>query len=122
MVEAQLSLLLNVGLLTRHTASRDRYLFAMPNAGPLVRAIIAGRKVTVHLMPALKLLTLLGVALHAWCSMLVPHARGLQTVCLVPLIPLDLSSPVVMPACMGLSTLHLRVYIPYIPSCLLLPF
>ncbi|CAL5228660.1 g11830 [Coccomyxa viridis] len=43
-VEAQLSLLLNVGLLTRHTASRDRYLFAMPNAGPLVRAIVAGRK------------------------------------------------------------------------------
>lgn len=45
-IEAQLSLLLNVGLLTRHTASRDRYLFAMPNAGPLVRSIIAGRKVT----------------------------------------------------------------------------
>lgn len=65
MVEAQLSLLLNVGLLTRHTASRERYLFAMPNAGPLVRAIIAGRKVIVlprtldaPMMPAAGLLTL----------------------------------------------------------------
>ena len=47
MVEAQLSLLLNVGLLTRHSASHDRYLFAMPNAGPLVRSIAAGRKVTL---------------------------------------------------------------------------
>ena len=62
MVEAQLSLLLNVGLLTRHTASRDRYLFAMPNAGPLVRAIVAGRKVTMLSRPVdnlmSKLLTL----------------------------------------------------------------
>lgn len=47
MVEAQLSLLLNVGLLTRHSAAQDRYLFAMPNAGPLVRSIMAGRKVRV---------------------------------------------------------------------------
>ena len=47
MVEAQLSLLLNVGLLTRHSASHERYLFAMPNAGPLVRSIAAGRKVTL---------------------------------------------------------------------------
>ena len=55
LLEAQLSLLLNVGLLTRHSAAQDRYLFAMPNAGPLVRAIIAGRKVTPHLlMPALR--------------------------------------------------------------------
>ena len=45
-VELQLSLLLNVGLLTRHSAAQDRYLFAMPNAGPIVRAIIAGRKVS----------------------------------------------------------------------------
>ena len=47
MVEPQLSLLLNVGLLTRHASSHDRYLFAMPNAGPLVRSIAAGRKVTL---------------------------------------------------------------------------
>ena len=46
-IEAQLSLLLNVGVLTRHSASHERYLFAMPNAGPLVRSIAAGRKVTV---------------------------------------------------------------------------
>ena len=44
-VEAQLSLLLNVGLLTRHSAAQERYVFAMPNAGPLVRSVIAGRKV-----------------------------------------------------------------------------
>ena len=53
LIEAQLSLLLNVGLLTRHSAAQDRYLFAMPNAGPLVRTIIAGRKVMLNLlMPA----------------------------------------------------------------------
>jgi hypothetical protein len=39
------SLLLNVGVLSRHTATPDRYLFAIPNAGPVVKAIVAGRKV-----------------------------------------------------------------------------
>ncbi|BDA45346.1 Serine/threonine-protein kinase 19 [Coccomyxa sp. Obi] len=41
--EAHISLLLHVGLLTRHSVP-DRFLFAVPNAGPIVKGIIAGRK------------------------------------------------------------------------------
>lgn len=41
--EAHVSLLLHVGLLTRHSVP-DRFLFAVPNAGPIVKGIIAGRK------------------------------------------------------------------------------
>lgn len=48
--EAHISLLLHVGLLTRHSVP-DRFLFAVPNAGPIVKGIIAGRKVTTCLFP-----------------------------------------------------------------------
>jgi hypothetical protein len=39
-------LLLNLGLLSRHSHTADQYLFAIPNAGPVVKSIIAGRKVS----------------------------------------------------------------------------
>ncbi len=45
--EAHVSLLLHVGLLTRHSVP-GRFLFALPNAGPVVKGIIAGRKVTTY--------------------------------------------------------------------------
>lgn len=47
--EAHISLLLHVGLLTRHSVP-DRFLFAVPNAGPIVKGIIAGRKVSTLLI------------------------------------------------------------------------
>lgn len=43
--EEHASLLLNVGLLHRHPSAPDHFMFAMPNAGPVVKAILAGRKV-----------------------------------------------------------------------------
>lgn len=53
--EAHVSLLLHVGLLTRHSVP-DRFLFAVPNAGPIVKGIIAGRKVcTVFPLPSFPL-------------------------------------------------------------------
>lgn len=39
----QVSLLLNQGLLTRHTGGPDGYLFSMPNAGLAVRSVAGER-------------------------------------------------------------------------------
>ena len=108
-VEAQLSLLLNVGLLTRHTASRDRYLFAMPNAGPLVRAIIAGRKVTPHcihiVVPVIAMHALRVCAAFIW-SGLISSSCGVSTYEIV-----QCQAPA-----LGTPTLHLRMHIPCILS------
>lgn len=43
--DAHVSLLLNLGLLSRHSHTADQYLFATPNAGPIIKGIIGGRKV-----------------------------------------------------------------------------
>ena len=51
--DAHISLLLNLGLLSRHSHTADQYLFAIPSAGPVVKSIIAGRKVTVGPLPSL---------------------------------------------------------------------
>ncbi|KAI3425287.1 hypothetical protein D9Q98_009054 [Chlorella vulgaris] len=46
----QVSLLLNQGLLTRHTGGPDGYLFSMPNAGLAVRSVAAGRQEILGLL------------------------------------------------------------------------
>ncbi|PSC67391.1 Serine threonine-kinase 19 [Micractinium conductrix] len=48
--EAHVSLLLNRGFLTRHTASADSYLFSMPSAGAAVRSVAAGRQEILSLL------------------------------------------------------------------------
>lgn len=92
LIEAQLSLLLNVGLLTRHSAAQDRFLFAMPNAGPLVRAIIAGRKVTPRLfMPAM--LTMPGRAMQE-ISEIQHDCLAMMLLVLLPRLPQSMMLPV----------------------------
>ena len=43
--EQHVSLLLNCGLLTRHTTQKDTYWFALAGIGPLIKSLIKGRKV-----------------------------------------------------------------------------
>ncbi len=43
--DTHVSLLLNLGLLSRHSHTADQYLFAVPNAGPIIKGLIGGRKV-----------------------------------------------------------------------------
>lgn len=42
--EQHVSLLLNCGLLTRHTTQKDTYWFALAGIGPLIKSLIKGRK------------------------------------------------------------------------------
>ena len=45
LTDTHVSLLLNLGLLSRHSHTADQYLFAVPNAGPIIKGLIGGRKV-----------------------------------------------------------------------------
>ena len=45
MAEEHLTILLQSGVLTRHSVHADVYVLAIPGAGPVVKSLLKGRKV-----------------------------------------------------------------------------